>query len=255
MEFGPVMKPVSLSAAWEDSLAFLKREGGLVFPLVLLFIAIPLALILHVLPDQVREMTPGAPPPNVTLSGGATALIAASALVILGGALSCYALALTGGISLREALTLGFRRVPHAFAAAFLIGVALAVPLMILNMTAPVAGRIYMLVASLFFSVRFLFLNAAIVEQQDGPVAAIRRTWTMTGGKNAWRILMMIVVLTIPIMLAQIVAGIVFGLLGLAFGGPEVGAEMRDLATAVTLALGQMFMIVLTSRLYRQIVA
>lgn len=248
------MKPVSLSVAWEETLAFMKREGGLVFPVALLFMAIPLALILHVLPDQMRTMTPGTPPPAVALSGGVTALIAASALVVLGGALSCYALALRGGISLREALMLGFRRVPQAFAAAFLVGLALAVPLMLLSMAAPAAGALYMLAASIFFSVRFLFLNAVIIDRLDGPVAAIRHSWGMTRGKNAWRILLMIVAITIPIMLAQIVADILFGLLGLAVGGPEVSGEMRDMATAFTLAVGQLFMIVLTSRLYRQMI-
>lgn len=248
-----VMKPVSLSLAWEETLAFMKREGALIFPVALLFIAIPLALILQILPDQLREMTPGAPPPTPpALSGGATAAIAAAAMVILGGALSCYALAVKPGVSLREALALGFRRVPHAFAAAFLIGIALAVPLMLLTMVSPQVGSLYMVAASLFFSVRFLLLNVVIVDRLDGPISAIRRSWAMTRG-NAGRILLLIVVITLPIMLVQIVAGILLGLVGYALGGPEVGKQLSDLATAVALALGQLFMIVLTVRVYRQI--
>ncbi|MDQ4419601.1 hypothetical protein OOT33_03990 [Sphingobium sp. DEHP117] len=250
-----VMKPVSLSAAWEETLAFMKREGALVFPVALLFIAIPLALILQVLPDQMRNMTPGTPPPAAAvLPNGVKMTIAAAALVILGGALSCYALAAKPGISLREALALGFRRVPHAFAAAFLVGLGLAIPLVALSAVSPAVGQLYMLAASLFFSVRFLFLNVAIVDQLDGPIAAVRRSWAMTRG-NFWRLLLLIVAVAVPIMLVQVVAGMLLGLIGFALGGPELGKQLGDLATAVVLALGQLFMIVLTVRLYRQLSA
>lgn len=247
------MKPVSLSRAWEETLAFIKREGALLFPVALLFIAIPLALILQAMPDQLRELTPGAPPPpSAALSGGATALIAGAALVILGGALSCYALAVKPGISLREALVLGFRRVPQAFAASFLVGMALGVPMVLITMASPRLGQLYLAAAILFYSVRFLFLNTVIVDRLDGPLAAIRQSWALMRG-HMGRILLMIVVLTIPITLIQAVSGIVFGLLGYALGGPEVGKQLSDLATALAMALSQLFMIVLTVRLYRQI--
>ncbi len=249
------MKPVSLSVAWEETLAFMKREGALVFPVALLFIAIPLALILAVLPDQMRNVAAGAPSPTaVALSNGAKATIAAGALVILGGALSCYALAVKPGISLGEALALGFRRVPHAFAAAFLVGLGLAIPLVVLSAASPALGQLYMIAASLYFSVRFLFLNVAIVDRLEGPIAAIRRSWVMTRG-NFWRIMLLVVAVAVPIMLVQVVAGILLGLVGFALGGPEVGKELSDLATAVALALGQLFMIVLAVRLYRQVSA
>lgn len=246
------MKQVSLSAAWLETLAFIKREGGLLLPVILLFVAIPIALVLHVIPVELRQMTPGAPPPNVSLPPVAMLLIPASCLVILGGVLSCYALAMKAGISLREALILGFRRIPYAFAAAFIIGVCLGVPLVVLAMVSPALASLYMTAATLFFSVKFLFLNAVIIDPVKGPIEAIKAAWTLTRG-NAGRILLLVVAITIPIMLAQIASEILFGLLGFALGGADAARQASDLAGAVVLALGQLIMIILTARLYRQL--
>ncbi|MCH4150365.1 MAG: hypothetical protein LKF30_00220 [Sphingobium sp.] len=245
------MKPFSLSVAWLETLAFVKREGGLVFPVVLLFIAIPLALIMHVIPDDMRQMTPGAGAPNVSLPPYAMVVIPFALFFVLGGTLSCYALALKPGISLREALFLGFRRIPHAFSASVLIGVALAIPMLLVGSLSPAIASLYITGATIFFSVKFLFLNAVIVDRMAGPIAAIRQSWVMARG-NAARLLLLIVAMTIPIMLAQVTAGILFGLIGFAVGGAEAGRQISDFAGAVMLSLGQLFIIVVTTRLYRQ---
>ena len=84
-----------------------------------------------------------------------------------------------------------------------------------------------------------------------GPIAAIRQSWVMARG-NAARLLLLIVAMTIPIMLAQVTAGILFGLIGFAVGGAEAGRQISDFAGAVMLSLGQLFIIVVTTRLYRQ---
>lgn len=248
------MKPVSLSAAWLETLAFIKREAELILPVTLLFVAIPIALMLHVLPAELRQMTPGAPPPNVSLPPVAVLLIPASCLVILGGVLTCYALAMKAEISLREALILGFRRVPYAFAAAFIVGVSLGVPMVVLAMVSPALASLYITAATLLFSVKFLFLNAVIIDPVNGPLEAIKVSWKLTKG-NTGRILLMVVAITIPIMLAQVASEILFGLLGFALGGTDGARQASDLAGSVVLALGQMFMIILTTRLYQQLSA
>lgn len=246
------MKPLSLSAAWIETVAFLKREGGLLLPAALLFIAIPIALILHLIPVELRQMTPGAPPPDISLSPVTSLLIIASCLMILGGALSCYALAMKPGISMREALVLGFRRIPYAFAATFIIWVGLGVPMVIAAMVSPALASLYMTAATLFFSVKFLFLNALIIDPMTGPIEAIKKSWILTKG-NAGRILLLVIAITIPIMLTQVVSEILFGLLGFALGGADAARQTSDLAGAVVLALGQLIMIILTTRLYRQL--
>lgn len=246
------MKRVSLSSAWEESLGFIRQEAGLLFPVALLFISIPIALILQMIPAELRELTQSGPRPNVSVSPVAVLVICASAMVILGGTLSCYALAARPGISLREALVLGFRRIPPALGGALMLGLVLVVPMMVLSKVSPHVANLYTTAATLFFTVKFLFLNLVIVDRLEGPVVAMRRSWAMTRG-NVGRLLLLIVGLTIPIMLAQTVAEILLGLIGFALGGAEVGKQMSDLAAAVVLSLGQVFMIVLTTKVYRQL--
>lgn len=246
------MKPVSLSAAWTETVAFIQRECGLLIPLVLLFMAVPLALMMYVIPVELRQMTPGAPPPDISLQPSALLVMGIGALVIVVGALSCYALAMKPGISLREALVLGFRRMPHALAAGMIIGVGLGIPLVLLGAASQALASLYLTAATLFFSVKFLFLNALIVGVPAGPVEAIKLSWNLTRG-NAGRILLLVVVMTIPIMLVQTVAGIMLGLIGFALGGADVARQAGDIGGSAALALGQMVMIVMTCRLYRQI--
>ena len=54
-------------------------------------------------------------------------------------------------------------------------------------------------------------------------------------------------------MLAQTVAEVPLGLVGLALGGPDVGRQMGIIGVAAALGVGQLFMSVMTSRIYRQI--
>jgi len=49
------------------------------------------------------------------------------------------------------------------------------------------------------------------------------------------------------------VGQIVLGFLGFALGGADLGRAMGEVGAAVVLALGQMVMIVMTARLYRQL--
>lgn len=246
------MKRVSLSAAWQEGLGFIRQEAGLLLPVALLFIAIPIALILQMIPPELREMAQGGPRPNITLSPVAGLVIAGAAIVILGGTLSSYALVARPGVSLREALVLGFRRILPALGGALLLGLVLVLPMALLSRVSPHVANLYTTAATLFFTVKFLFLNVAIVDRREGPVAAMRRSWAMTRG-NVGRLLLLIIGLTIPIMLAQTVAEILLGLIGFALGGAELGKQMSDLAAAVVLALGQMLMIVLTTKVYRQL--
>jgi len=171
---------------------------------------------------------------------------------VIGGTLCCYALAVKPGISLKEALTLGFRRLPVALGAALIVGVAIGLPMVVLNMASPSAGAVFMLVAALLLSARLLVLNPVIVDGEGGPFQSLRQSWALTRG-NGGRLLLFIVVITIPIMLAQVVAEILFGLIGVSLGGAVLGRQMGDLGAATALAVGQAYMIVIASRIYRQL--
>ncbi len=246
-------KPVSIGAAWTEAREFIRREAGLLFPVALLFVAIPIALIFEAIPAELRQAPmPGAARPQI--SGPSLLLILASSLVMVGGTLTCYALSVRPGISLGEALAHGFRRLPVAVGAALIVGVALAVPMVVLSAVSPQLGALLMLVAAFLLSAKLLLINVVIVDQPCGPIRALRASWAMSSGILG-RLLLFIIGISIPVMLAQTVAEVLLGLVGLAIGGPDAGRQMGIIGAAAALGVGQLVMIVMTSRIYRQITA
>ncbi len=245
------MKPVSINMAWTEASAFIRREASLLVPVMLLLVAVPLAAIFLSIPPELRNYVagPGVSPPQIPALS--MVVIILSSLIMLGGTLVCYALALMPGVSVREAIAIGYRRMPVALGAALLAGLAIALPAALLTILNPVVGKVMILVGSLIFSVRLLFLNAHVVASRDGVLQSLKASWAMASGQMV-RLFAFIVAITALIMLAQVVAELLLGLLGLAIGGKDVGRQAGDIGAALALALGQMVLIVMTSRLYRQ---
>src|SRR3546814_2457647 len=52
------MNRLSIGAAWEETLAFVKREGTLLFPVALLFLALPGVVLQLLLPDSMHQTEP-----------------------------------------------------------------------------------------------------------------------------------------------------------------------------------------------------
>lgn len=248
------MKSLSIGAAWQESSLFLKRESGLLVPVALLFIGVPLALLLGSIPPELRHVPEEAAIGPASVSPLMLILFMVCPLIMAGGTLALYALALKPGISLREALLLGFRRMPVALGAALLIGLAVLVPLVLVKAASAQIGNFITMILLLLLSARLLALNAVVIDRPVGVIAAIRDSWNLSRG---WllRLLSFIIVISIPIMLTQLVGQILFGLAGMAVGGKEGGRQLGDVGAAAALALGQMVMIVMTSRIYRQLAA
>jgi len=248
------MTSLSIGAAWQESSAFLKREAGLLVPVTLLFIGVPLALLLAAIPPELRQMTDPASLQQIQLPAWTLLVFVLCPLVMAGGVLATYALALKPGISLGEALALGFRRIPVALGAALLVGLAVFAPLMLVRAAAPQAGSLVMTIVLFLLSARLLPLNAMVVDRPVGVIAAIRDSWLLSRG---WllRLLLFIILISIPVMIAQVVGQLLFGLAGVAIGGQEGGRQLGDVGAAAAVALGQMVMIVMTARIYRQLSA
>lgn len=246
------MNTVSIGAAWTETNLFIRREAGLLFPVVFLFIAIPMAIVFYMIPPGMREMAPGQAGEVPTLPGMSIAVIILCSLVMIGGSLCCYALGVKPGISLREALIIGLRRVPVALAAGLIVGFAVGIPMMFLSLLSKQIGALFMLVAVIIASARLLLLNAVVVDSSAGALNALRASWDLSRG-NMGRLLLFVMVMAIPIMLGQIVAELLFGLVGMTLGGAEIGRQAGDVGAATALAIGQVYMIVMTSRIYRQL--
>ena len=247
------MKPVSLGAAWLETVAFIKREAGLLVPAILLFIAVPLIAILLAVPPQMREMPAGSEPAAVEIGDGVIFLVTGGMLVMFGGLLVCFALALKPGISMGEALKLGFRRLPVALGAALIMALAVMVPAVVMASVSKVAADFAVVIAAMLISARMIFVNALIVDRPVGVIESVRQSWNLSRGQFG-RLLLCLVAIAIPTLLSQAVAGMLLGLPVIAFAGAEAGARATDAAGAIVMALGQMVLAVMTSRLYRQLV-
>ncbi|MGE4431701.1 MAG: hypothetical protein AB7E05_13265 [Sphingobium sp.] len=247
------MKSLSIGMASQECGQFLKREAGLLVPVALLFTGIPVALLLQAIPPSLRQMAATEQAAaNVTLPGSAMVLLFFCPLLVLVGTLTTYALALRPGISLGEALRLGFRRMPVALGAALLMGAALAVPMLVLGAVSEAIASGVLLVGALLLSARLLPVNAVVVNGEMGVLAALRESWTLSSG-HLLRLLGFVVLMSIPIMIAQTVGQALFGVIGFALGGKEVARQAGDVGAAMALSLGQMVMIVMTAFLYRQL--
>lgn len=243
------MKSLSISAAWQESSQFLRQELSLLLPVALLFIGVPMAALFLAIPPSLRQITPGQGVPEVDISFAAIVVVLLAPLVMIGGMLMLYALALKPGVSVREAMQHSVRRVPVALGATLLLGLVLMVP-MTLAVAGP-AGSLIFLFAVLLLSARLMALNAVVTDQPVGPIGAIKESWLLARG-HTLRLVAFIVLMTFPVMVAQIVAQALFGLIGFAVDGQDGARQFGDFGAAMVTAIGQLVMVVMTSRLYRQ---
>src|SRR3546814_498069 len=189
------MNRLSIGAAWEETLAFVKREGTLLFPVALLFLALPGVVLQLLLPDSMHQTEPmkeisatSQLPPQFLLGMGVVILMA------MLGALALYALALRPGISVAEAIQLAFRRLPVLIGSALLlvagfIGIAIVLSLIggivagVIGIGPAMSALVLVTVPILlFFSVRLILLNAVVLHEPVNSVEAIRRSWRLSAG-------------------------------------------------------------------------
>lgn len=259
------MKSLSISTAWEETTAFVKREGHLLFPVALLFLALPGAALEIALPGGMREirvagdMKAATPIPPGLIPG-----ILLVGLLALTGALAIYALALRPGISVAEALGLALRRLPVLVGAMLLIGLgfggAVIIASVIGSIAAMGAGKsagVALMVALLlpvvlFVSVRLLLLNAVVLNEPAGSIEAIRRGWRLTTGHFA-RLAGFLAALLLLMLVVQLVSQMLFGLAGIMLGGSALATLFAGLAVAAVNALVQVYFLVMTCRIYRQL--
>lgn len=250
------MASVSIGKAWTETNAFVKREANLLFPVALLFVAIPAALLFQLVPPELRQrmITGGADAAAVSISAGVTfGIVLAMAIALIGG-LALYALALRPGISVAEALQLALRRFPVLAGASLAVGFAVALPLLLLSAASPAFGAVAMLVAMSFVTVRLLPLNAVAADRRVGIFETLRTCWALTRGQF-WRLAGFALIMVSVTMLGQVVAQMLLGLVGYLIGGISAGRAGADMGTAVVVGVAQIYTSVMIARIYRQMEA
>lgn len=248
------MVSVSVGRAWTEASAFVKREAGLLFPVALLFVSIPFALITQLIPADIRQALtmPRTDMAMPEVSGGAILGVMLAMVIALMGGLALYALALRPGISVGEALQRAVRRFPVLLGVGLCVAVAFLVPLTFVALASPVLARTMAIFGGFFLSVRLLTLNAVIVDRNLGIIASLKTAWASTAG-NFMRLLGFVFVLGGVTVFAEVVAQMLFGLAGFLIGGREAGTAGADIGTSFVLGVAQIYSSAMVARMYRQL--
>jgi hypothetical protein len=257
------MATMSIGKAWEEAIAFIRRESALLLPVALLFIALPSVILQQMTPTEiegaktmaeVRALLPRVPSSYWTAMG--------LTLVLLWfGSMTIFGLVLRGGISVGESLRLALVRMPTLLGATVLMSVAMMVGLIlagalagVLGGAAPAVGdlvAVLALAASAWIGLRMVLLNTVILDRDVGAIACIRIAWAMGRG-NLWRFAALFLVSIAFSLVASMTAQMLFGSIGILLAGKAVGIFIADLAGAVVSTLVLMVLLVMLARLYRQ---
>lgn len=248
------MTKLSLSKAWEETRAVIARDGRLLWPLGLAFMALP-GLI-------VSQFMPTASEPQG--SGLGSILLLVSLLIGLTGQLAIQWLALSPGERVADAIQRGARAMPRVFAALLLVSLPAAIlasPLILAVQAKGAAGGpaalglLIVLLVALFVLSRLLLTSPVAVAEQRGIVAIIKRSWQLTRG-NALRLYLFVLCFFAVLAILSVAATAVVGSIVIALAGPPAAWSTSAILIALVGQVVQLFVSVpfttMLARLYAQ---
>lgn len=260
------MATMSIGKAWEQTVPFVAREAALLFPVALLFVALPGLILQEMTPPQLQAWFAQPNPqtvPDVPAGFGLAMLV--GMLIMWFGSLTLFALALRPGISVGEALRLSAARLPVLIGtAALVVGIILLavigaalVGALLSVLSAQAVAAIGLLVGllgvavMLFLSIRLVLLNAVIIDTSLGVVASLKSAWALTRG-HFWRLLAFLIGIMLLSSIAGTAAQVVVGLIGGLVAGPDGARLAGGIAAAAVSSVVQVYLLVMLARLYRQ---
>jgi hypothetical protein len=190
---GDSMRALSISAAWEEVRAILIRDGRLYVSVALALIALPSAI------NTLLNPSGGMNAANAPAWIVAVTLVAS--LIALSGQLALIRLALGPSTTVGSAIGHGLRRMPIYLLSIILMVIALFVLLIPLGILLallgmPITGTamkvqvtpatsiaflLFFLIV-VFFAVRLILSAPVASAENTGPIAILRRSWTLTSG-------------------------------------------------------------------------
>jgi len=263
---------LSISQAWEESRAVLAHDGKLIATVALALIVLPAAVLGAISPGGLGTAIFAIAESN---SVGLLALFLLILLVILTGQLAITRLALGPSVSVGGAIANAARHLLSYVLVALIAGAVLFVVLVIAaaivgatvapGMTeeeiagSPAVIIVVLLLLALYFFLlaRFVGLAAAITTAEGlGPIATIRRAWSLTSG-HSWRMLGFLVVFMIGTGIALFaVTSVVASIAQLLLGKIEsMSASALVAAIIEALASGAVTIVfaVMLARIYTQL--
>ena len=258
------MTKLSISRAWDETAAILKRDGGTLYLIAFGLCALPQVLMQAVLP---------APSPDVSRSLVSLLLFLASLAIGTIGTLAITSLALGRETVVGRSLKLGARRFLSLLGATVLLLAALLVVSAILtalfgltpenaftadNQPTPRASAMVLLVLfiALLIGTRFLLTTPVAAGEEGGSFAILRRSWALTAG-NYWRLLGFLLLIGVAALAFTMAVTVVSGILIAAIAGPPApGSPGALTALLIASAANALFVVcfsVLMARIYAQL--
>lgn len=263
------MAALNLTAAWNETAIFVKREARLIFPIALLLNALPIAFATAMAPRPAS----GALMPE---AGAWMLLIPVAAAIGLVGRIAISTLALRPGRSVGEALRRGAARFLPLAAVYLLAGLAIALALlfvaMILGLLVPGAASgapsaqaarsfalllaLVMVPLLLFAFTRILLAAPIAAAEECGPVDLAKRSWRLSG-PVFWPLVGFIVLSSVLSLVISFVGVRIVGLPILLVAGPpqpgSISAVLLLVVAAFVDMVVQACLITMTARLYAQL--
>ena len=275
MTQGGAGNPIKLDmgAAWNEAMALLSANFGVIATVVGLFYFLPQFAIALLAPEMSQTATTDLPPdasPEMVVEALNATLQEAYAdswpylllTVIFGyvGALAVLALLRRGGNpTVGEALKAGAVGSPSYFATQVLFAIAaglvIGLPVALLATVAPVAAALLALVlvvALVYAAFKLMLIPAVIgIEGTLNPFAVIARSWRLTKG-NTLRIFVFLVLLFVVITIITVIVTLVFTLVFAAMGDAVARIGNGFVGALANAATGAIYLTVLAA-IHRQL--
>lgn len=257
-----VRRTIPLGGVWEQTWRFCKAEAGLLAPLALLGFGLPLVVLDLVMPE--KWLVDGR-----VETGPWMFWIPAHLLLSMLGTLSISALTAREGISVREALMTGLRRMPAGIALALLgfgavvaaslpVGIVTGIEAALLGKPGPLFLIAYLaaLVILAWLAMRLLPIWAAIAAGRDNGWISARRTLALTRGLAGHMLLLRIVAWVSQIVVMSVImlpTQAIFALIGRLTGVTGVTDLLAMLAGSAVAAAVVTLWTVFVATLYRRL--
>lgn len=259
------MSKLALNEIWNETAAFVKREGRLLFPIAFMLNALPMAFAAAAIPDfsQGRQFEPG----------WWMLLVPLAALVGLIGTVAISWLALRPGRTVGEAIGRGVARFLPLLALYLALSLALALIMVVLATIAvllvpglrsggpsPGAAAVLVLVlvavfvpAMLFIATRLMLAAPVAAAEEGGPLHIFRRTWELTR-PVFWPLLGFLILSSLLAGVINWVAQAIVGIPIILVSGPprpgSLSAVVLLLVTALVSTVVSVYITTMVARIY-----
>ena len=248
------MPKLSITTAWNETMAFVKREAGLLFPVAFGLMALPMVFFQLLAPTSAPGQQPEA--------GLWMLLFIPLMFLSVIASIAISALATGRETVVGEALKRGVRRFLPLIGAMLLLGACFMALVLVLvavaqaSRTIGVALGIIAVLGAMVLWVRLMLMTPVAAAEPGGPIALMKRSFELTSGHTG-RLIGFVILIFVLGMVAGLALVTVGGILiHLLAGKPEPGSIAMVLVLLLGALLNTVFLAyftVLIARIYAQL--